>query len=237
MCLDYTIYDGLDRSLKNKVFNLSVGGIISKDKKGNASISALNNVSFDIDEGDRVALLGHNGAGKSTLLRVLSGSYVPQRGEVTVKGKVSTLFSLSLGIDPLASGYENIVSRGLVLGFTKQKIRQNIRQIAEFSGLGEFLNMPVRTYSDGMRLRLAFAITTRIEPDVLLMDEWLSVGDKEFVKSAEQKLQELIGNSSILIFATHDLVLVQELCNKALFMSHGQVVDYGPAEKIVNLYN
>ena len=236
MCLDYTIYDGLDRSLKNKVFNLSVGGIISKDKKGNASIAALNDVSFDIDEGDRVALLGHNGAGKSTLLRVLSGSYVPQRGEVTVEGKVSTLFSLGLGIDPLASGYENIVMRGLVLGFTKQQIKQNTQQISEFSGLGEFLDMPVRTYSDGMKLRLAFAITTRIEPDVLLMDEWLGVGDKEFVESAGKKLNELIDNSSILVLATHNLVLVQQLCNKALLMSRGQVVDYGPVEKMVNIY-
>lgn len=236
VCLEYTVYDGLDRSLKSKVFNLSVGGVISKNKKGHASIAALNNVSLDIAEGDRVALVGHNGAGKSTLLRVLSGSYIPQRGEVAVEGKVSTLFNLNLGIDPLATGYENIILRGLVLGFTKQQIKQDIQKIAEFSGLGEFLHMPVRTYSDGMTLRLAFAITTRIEPDILLMDEWLGVGDREFLQSAGKKLQELINESSILVLATHDLGIISELCNKALLMRHGQIVDYGPIETIIDVY-
>lgn len=236
VCLEYTVYDGLDRSLKNKVFNLSIGGVISKDRKGHASITALDNVSLDIDEGDRVALVGHNGAGKSTLLRVLSRSYVPQRGDVTVEGRVSTLFNLNLGIDPLATGYENIVLRGLVLGFAKQQIRQNIQQIAEFSGLGDFLHMPVRTYSDGMTLRLAFAITTTIEPDILLMDEWLGVGDREFLQSAGKKLHELINESSILVLATHDLGIIRELCNKAALMRHGEIVDYGPVEKIVDIY-
>ena len=236
VCLDYTVYDGLDRSLKNKVFNLSIGGTISKDKKGNATISALADVSLDIDEGDRVGLVGPNGAGKSTLLRVLSGSYVPQRGDVHVDGIVSTLFNFGLGIDASATGYENIVLRGLVLGFSKQQIKQNMQEIADFSGLGEFLDMPVRTYSEGMLLRLAFAITTRIKPDILLMDEWVLAGDREFMQIAQKKLHELVGESSMLVVATHDLQVVKDLCNKALLISHGRVVDYGPVEHVVTRY-
>lgn len=234
--LEYTVYEGVNRSIKSQVFNFSVGGIISKDIKGNAKVIALKNISLEISEGERVALIGHNGAGKSTLLRMLSGAYVPQHGEMTINGKTYTLFNPSLGIDPSATGYENIVLRGLVMGFSKQQIVGSVDKIAEFSGLGDFLNMPVRTYSDGMVLRLAFAVCTSIEPDILLMDEWLMVGDQEFSVKAEKKLNKLIEHSNILIIASHDIALLKRLCTRAILMSHGEIIECGSVDQVVNRY-
>ena len=234
--LEYTIYEGIDRSLKSKVFNFSIGGAISKDSKGNTNIVALKDICLDIKEGDRVGILGHNGAGKSTLLRVLSGAYIPQHGEINIEGRTSALFNSNLGIDPSATGYENIILRGLVLGFTKKKIQDCVKEVADFSGLGPFLDMPLRTYSEGMILRLAFSINTCIEPDILLMDEWLGAGDKEFIVKAEKKLNSLVDQSSILIIASHEVQRIRDLCDTAILMSHGEIIQFGPADKIVDLY-
>ncbi|MFC1665295.1 ABC transporter ATP-binding protein [Pseudomonadota bacterium] len=234
--LQYTVYHAAERSIKSKIFNLQVGGSISRDGKGNAQLVALKNVSLEVNEGDRVALIGHNGAGKSTLLRVLSEVYVPQQGVVEVEGKVSTLFNVNLGIDISATGYENIILRSLLLGLTKKQAKNHVEEIAEFSGLGEFLDMPVRTYSSGMQLRLAFSISVMIEPDILLMDEWVGMGDKGFIQRAQEKMNELIDRSRILVLASHDLELVKRVCNKGVLMSHGEIVEYGSLEKIVQLY-
>jgi len=235
--LVYTVYDATDRSLKKVVYDFPVGGLISTDRKGNASVTALQNISLDIREGDRVAILGHNGAGKSTLLRVLSGVYVPQKGEVTVEGKISTLFSIDLGIDQFATGYENIILRGLILGHSRAEVERHIDEISDFSELGSFLHMPVRTYSTGMRLRLAFAIATSIQPEILLMDEWIGAGDSQFIEKAEKRLHHLIESSSILVLATHDINHASHFCNKALLMKQGEIIDFDSIDSIVKLHS
>jgi ABC-type polysaccharide/polyol phosphate transport system ATPase subunit len=233
--LRYSVYEGMHQSLKNSLFSFSVGGRISRNNKA-ATIAALDDISLDINEGDRVGIIGPNGAGKSTLLRVLAGSYIPQSGEVFIKGSVSTLFSPRLGMAPYSSGYENIYLRGLVMGFSKEQIDKNIDEIAEFSGLGEFLHLPIGSYSAGMVLRLAFAITTTIQPDILLMDEWLAVGDREFQLSARARLMDLVEKANILVLASHDLENIEKLCNKALFLRQGKIVRFGPVEEVVGLY-
>ena len=234
--LTYTVYDVAARSLKNRIFNFSVGGEISSDNKGNTQVAALHNVSFEATEGDRIALLGLNGAGKSTLLRVISQVFTPNTGTVEVNGTVSTLFNINLGIDPYASGYDNIVLRGLLMGLSRSEIEGKADEIAEFSELGTFLHMPVRTYSAGMHLRLAFAISTSISPDILLIDEWMATGDIQFFEKANMKLHSLVEDSTVMVMATHNLDHAKELCNKALLMHYGQVLMFDDVEKIVALY-
>ena len=235
--LEYALYETLDRSLKNRLYNFSVGSPIkSGDNADNVTIRALNDVSFSVEEGDRVALLGHNGAGKSTLLKVLSGVYKPQSGEVLIDGKVSTLFNPRLGIDQTATGLENIMLRGLILGFSTKVIQEHVESIAEFSELGPYLEMPVRTYSQGMLLRLAFAINTTIEPEILLMDEWIGAGDKDFLKKSEERLKQFVKNTGILVVATHNLNRVKKLCNKAIVIHQGSVSRFGPSDEVIQEY-
>ena len=236
VCLQYPIYGPRRRSLKQSLFNLKVGGAIEQDAHGNMNVLALRNITIEINDGDRVALIGRNGAGKSTLLRVLSGAYRPQRGEVETEGRVSTLFNVRLGMDPEATGYENIVLRGLVLGLTKNEITSRVNEIAKQSELDSFLDMPVRTYSDGMILRLAFAISTSINPDILLMDEWIGAGDEQFLENAQKRLLDLVSQSNILVLATHRLHLIQNLCNKAMLLDHGVLRCYGPVDDVIRAY-
>lgn len=234
--LTFTIYDAHQRSFKNRILNYPVGGNISAGPSGHTNILALDNISAKFARGDRVALVGHNGSGKSTLLRVIAGVYVPQTGSVDVTGRISTLFNLQLGVDPTGTGFDNIYLRGLVLGFSKREIDERIDEISRFSELGRFLELPMHAYSQGMRMRLLFAISTSIRPDILLMDEWIGTGDKHFVDRAEKRLKELIGESNILVMATHNLSLAERLCNKVVLMSHGRITDVGDTEELLDLY-
>lgn len=235
--LAYPIYDPHYKSIKVHLLQkVPVGGTISRQENHKASIIALKNVSLDLVEGDRLALLGNNGAGKSTLLRVLAGVYVPQTGCVNIDGKVSTLFDVGLGMDPSASGYENIILRGLIMGLSRKEIDEKTEAIAEFSQLGSFMDMPIRTYSSGMTLRLAFSISTHIDPDILLMDEWIGTGDEQFQERAKVRLNEFVMKSNILVLATHRIELVQSLCNKAILLHQGEIIDAGETDKIINSY-
>ncbi|PAK10377.1 sugar ABC transporter ATP-binding protein [Burkholderia ubonensis] len=226
--VEFPIYENSHRSLKKAVLNLTTGGKIGQDAGRHAVVKALDDLSFDFVEGDRVGLVGHNGSGKTTLLRTLSGVYAPVRGELRVHGKIASLLDVSMGLDPDATGFENIYLRGILDGLKPARIRSKIDEIADFSELGDYLNLPVRTYSSGMMLRLAFAISTSVEADILIMDEWLSVGDADFSVKAAQRLEGLVGKAAVLVVASHDPTLVARVCNRRIMMEHGRMISDEP---------
>jgi len=222
--VEFPIFENSHRSLKKAVLNLTTGGRIGQDAGRHAVVRALDELSFRFSEGERVGLVGHNGSGKTTLLRTLSGVYEPVRGNLKVNGSVASLLDVSMGLDPDATGFENIYLRGILDGLSPARIRSKIDEIADFSDLGEYLNLPVRTYSSGMMLRLAFSISTSVEADILIMDEWLSVGDAEFSAKAAQRLETLVGSASIVVVATHDPGLVERVCTRQIGLEHGRIV-------------
>jgi lipopolysaccharide transport system ATP-binding protein len=223
--LDLPIYGTSNRSLKQMVLSAATGGRIASDSRKITVVNALSDVSLHIKAGDRVGLVGHNGAGKTSLLRMLAGVYEPSRGRLQMEGRITSLIDVTLGMDHEATGYDNIMLRGLILGLSKKKIKEITPDIEEFSGLGEYLSMPVRAYSSGMVLRLAFSIVTCVHPDILLMDEWLSVGDAEFVSKAEERLQQMVDKASILVIASHNAQIISRLCNVQIRLAHGRIVD------------
>jgi lipopolysaccharide transport system ATP-binding protein len=224
LVIDFPVYNVEHRSLKRALLRATSGGRISRGSGDSVVVRAIDNISFEIQHGERIGLAGHNGSGKTTLLRVLAGIYSPVSGVLEVDGKIGSLLDLDLGIDPEVSGYENILMRGIVAGFTPKEINSKADEIADFSGLGEYLEMPVRTYSSGMRMRLAFSISTCIEADILLMDEWLSAGDANFVEQSTARLMSLIEGSRILIIASHSHELLHSLCNRVIHLEAGKIV-------------
>ena len=204
-----------------EVDHRQVGGRIGR-RFGAADVIALEDVDLDLRPGDRLGLIGHNGSGKTTLLRALSGAYQPDAGRLEVTGRIAALLDLTLGLDPTATGFQNIRLRGRLAGLTGREIDAQIDDIAAFSGLGAFLAMPVKTYSAGMQARLAFAVATAVECDVLLMDEWITVGDAEFRTLAHKRLQRLVDNAGILVLATHDRELLKAYCNKVMRLDAGR---------------
>jgi ABC-type polysaccharide/polyol phosphate transport system ATPase subunit len=199
-------------------------------------IKALQNLSIDLRDGDRLGILGHNGAGKSTMLRVLAGVYPPTAGGIAVEGKVSSLFDINLGFEPDASGWENIYYRGYLQGETPHTIRAKMQPIADFSELGTFLDMPVCYYSSGMKVRLAFAIATAIEPEILLIDEVLGVGDKSFQDKAARRMRDMMEKARLMVFVSHDLDSLIKICNRALWLDHGRVLAAGEPGEVAAAY-
>lgn len=232
--LDYPLYDSANRSFMRSITkNIPVGGVIKKREGNKSSILALDSISAFFESGDRVALLGHNGAGKSSLLKLLAGFYVPTSGKLSKQGKVSALLSLTAGMDAQISGYDNILLCGMLRGLSRKQVLAQMDGIAEFSELGTYLHMPIRLYSDGMMLRLAFSICASMEYEILLMDEWFGTGDLAFLDKAKQRLSQIIHSSSILVFATHNAEVARQLCNKALFLEHGKVIYQGQIEDVL----
>jgi len=223
--VEFPILENSHRSLKKTVLNITTGGRIGQDAGRHAVVTAIDRVSFSFKRGDRVGLLGHNGSGKTTLLRVLSGAYAPVRGDLKVRGKIASLIDVSMGLDPDATGFENIYLRGILGGLSPRVINSRIEDIANFSELGDYLNLPVRTYSSGMTLRLAFAISTSVEADILLMDEWLSVGDADFKVKATDRLNSLLASASIVVIASHDTHLLNQICTRVIRLDRGRIVD------------
>lgn len=223
--LDLPIYGTINRSLKGAFMSSATGGRIASATRNITIVQALRNISLEIRPGDRVGLVGHNGAGKTSLLRLISGIYEPTAGRVKVEGRVSSFIDLGLGMDMEATGSENIVLCGLMFGMSFDDIQERAPAIAEFSGLGDFLEMPVRTYSSGMLMRLVFSIVTSVEAEILLMDEWMSVGDADFSIVAQQRLAELVDAASILVLASHEDSVVHRLCNVVVHLEHGAILD------------
>jgi ABC-type polysaccharide/polyol phosphate transport system ATPase subunit len=233
----FAIYGASTRSLKNRVLSASTGGRIGTDARNHVTIQALDDVSLTFEHGDRVALIGHNGAGKTTLLRVLAGIYEPTAGQAAVEGQVAPLFDATLGMDHESTGYENILLRGLYLGLSRAQIRARVDDIAAFSELGSFLDMPLHSYSAGMQARLAVAISTCIEPEILLLDEGIGTGDKAFLEKAERRVAALIDRAGILVLASHDEALVRQTCSKGILMERGRVIMAGPLEQVLAHYD
>tara|TARA_R110002110_G_scaffold376568_2_gene586612 strand:- start:120815 stop:121570 length:756 start_codon:yes stop_codon:yes gene_type:complete len=235
--MDFRILDGgRKRLLHPDSFRDFLGGKVGITKSNKLVVSALNGVTLDIEDGARLGLIGHNGSGKSTLLRILAGIYEPSGGTVEIDGKVSTLFDVSLGMDMDVSGYDNIRLQGLIFGMTPKEIELAIPDIHEFTQLGDFLGLPIRTYSSGMLTRLSFALATALKPDILLMDEVIGAGDAAFFSRAEARLEKLLGRTNIMVLASHSTGIIREFCTQALVLEQGEVVYYGDVEAAIEAY-
>jgi ABC-type polysaccharide/polyol phosphate transport system ATPase subunit len=199
-------------------------------------VRALQHIDLSVREGDRLGIVGHNGAGKSTLLKLLGGIYPPTSGERLVTGAVSSLFDLSLGFEPEASGWDNIAYRGYLQGETPKSLRRKLSEIAEFSELGDALNNPVRHYSNGMLVRLAFSVATAIDPEILLVDEVLSAGDMAFQKKCRLRMEEMIAKARLIVMVSHDMQALAKFCNRAIWLDHGQVRMVGATPAVIAAY-
>ncbi|HCM6245112.1 TPA: ABC transporter ATP-binding protein [Klebsiella quasipneumoniae subsp. similipneumoniae] len=233
--LDFPIFDAASRSIKKNFIGLATGGTVG-EQNGRVVVSALSNLNFEINDGERVGLIGHNGAGKTTLLRMFSKVYYPTAGKVTIEGDIGSLISISLGINPEFTGRENIYIRGALLGLRKKDINSKIDEIINFTDLGDFIDMPVRTYSSGMQMRLGFSVSTIFTPEILLMDEWLSVGDEGFKDKAERRLSDIISSTKILILASHSYELLKTNCTRILWLEHGSIKMDGKPEDVLHHY-
>lgn len=234
--VDFPIFNANGRSLTSRLLQVATGGLLDSDPQGHVVVKALDSLSFQIHPGERVGLVGHNGSGKSTLLRTLGRVYIPSQGTANIVGRLSSLIDISLGINPEATGRENIRIRASLLGLSKAEISEKFDEIVEFSELGDFIEMPVRTYSSGMHLRLAFAVSTVVNPEIILMDEWLSVGDEAFRHKAESRLRGLIDKSEILVIASHSKELLKDICSRGIWLEHGKIKMDAPIEQVVEAY-
>ena len=234
--LDFPIFNASSQSLKSQILDVATGGKLSKAGRGHVIVKALDGLNLKISDGERVGLVGHNGAGKSTLLRLLGKVYEPTSGRITIEGSLGSLIDISLGMNPEATGRENIYMRGALLGLNKNQVNGVFEEIVAFSELGDFIEMPVRTYSSGMHLRLAFAVSTVIRPDILIMDEWLSVGDEAFRTKAEIRLKGVVEDSKILVIASHSEEMLRAVCNRVIWLEHGTIRMDGPTDSVVKAY-
>jgi ABC-2 type transport system ATP-binding protein/lipopolysaccharide transport system ATP-binding protein len=234
--LDLPIYDVQGRSLKKKVLRMGRRNAIAEDNDGVIVVRALDNVDVRFESGDRIGLIGQNGAGKSTLLRTMAGIYSPTQGSVLSSGKIVPLLDISLGMDENSTGMQNIRLRGLLLGMSDEEIRAKTQAIAEFSELGDYLDLPIRTYSSGMRVRLAFAVSTAVDAEILLLDEVMGVGDAAFMHKAQERLADLHSRAEIVVLAMHANSEIRRVCNKALWMERGRVRAFGEVEEVVSAY-
>ena len=235
VCIDFPVGSSRAHSLKNVVLSKarSIGGRMVDTSATTRVVRALENVTFRLQDGDRLALFGHNGSGKTTLLRALSGVLAPSSGTIDINGKAMSMLDIGIGIDGEASGYENIYLRGLILGLTEAEIAAKTQEIADFSELGPYLELPMRTYSAGMAMRLMFAIATAVQGNIVLMDEWISVGDADFRSKANERLKQITDRAGILVIASHEPALLKGLCNKGLIMEAGRVKAFGPIEHVL----
>jgi ABC-type polysaccharide/polyol phosphate transport system ATPase subunit len=231
--VSFPIYHGGSRSLKKSLLFRGTGGHLASDANHRITVEALRNISLQCHAGDRIALIGSNGAGKTTLLRVIAGIYEPAAGIVITRGRISPMFDIGLGVDNEISGYDNIRLRGLILGLSAREIEERMPEIAEFTELGDYLHIPVRTYSAGMLTRLTFAVATCFSPEILLMDEWIVAGDAAFLAKAQHRIESFVGQASILVLASHSLDICRQWCNKAIWIERGEVKMSGKIEDVL----
>ncbi|GAA0576166.1 ABC transporter ATP-binding protein [Craurococcus roseus] len=233
LAIEFPLYHVGARSLKKRLLARTPLRL-KQDESNRVVVAALRGLSFGIDRGERVALVGGNGAGKTTLLRTLAGIYDPVAGRLEVEGSVGSLIDPAAGMDQSSTGRENILLRALYRGMDDAEAEEMADEVGRFSGLGEFLDVPVRSYSAGMQVRLSFAMATVIAPEVLLMDEWLLAGDADFMQRAKERLVELVQGADILVLATHDLAVVREWCTRAIRLEGGRIVADGPVAEVVD---
>jgi len=224
----YPVYNAASLSLRKQIVSISTGGRVSAAKGHVATVQALDDINLDLKDGDRIGLIGHNGSGKTTLLRTMAGIFRPTRGRILVEGRVSTVFGLGAGMDPELTGYENIARMAMLLGATQKQAEASVPGIEEFTELGQFLAMPVRTYSAGMTTRLLFAVATAVHPEILLVDEVLGAGDAAFQEKARQRMTEFIAKASIFVLASHAPDLMKQFCTRMIKLEHGKIVSDEP---------
>jgi ABC-type polysaccharide/polyol phosphate transport system ATPase subunit len=235
--VSFPIYHSGTRSLKKRLLFRGTGGQLASDANDRIVVEALRNLSLSITAGDRLALVGRNGAGKTTLLRVMAGIYEPFAGAVISHGRISPMFDISLGIDHEISGYDNIRLRGLILGMKADEIEKLMPEIVEFTELGDYLDIPVRTYSSGMMTRLTFAVATCFSPEILLMDEWIMAGDAGFLAKAQHRIESFVEQANILVLASHSVEICRKWCNKAVWMERGEIKMQGDIETVLAAYS
>jgi len=228
--VQYPIYNNRTMSLRNHLVRISTGGRIESETGHIQIVTALREASFQINHGDAVALIGHNGAGKSTLLRSMAGVYMPVSGTIQREGRVATVLDLGAGMDPELTGYENIIRMSMLMGATSEEIAERTAEIEAFTQLGDFLQLPIRTYSSGMATRLMFAVATSTKPDILLVDEIFGTGDAEFQARAQERMESLIRSVGIFVFASHSNTLVRRYCNRFFFLEHGKIKEISKEE-------
>ncbi len=233
VCLDYPIYNVSAKSFRRAYMDRIVGGELSDQVSSAVTVRALDQVSFEINEGDSVALLGHNGAGKTTLLRVLAGLFKPTQGSVETTGSIATLIDLGIGLDQNATGLENIRFFAAVKGMTEIEINNLIQDVQEFSDLGDFINLPLRVYSAGMKTRLMFAMATSGHSEISLVDEVFGAGDANFREKANSRMIEYLERAKVVVFSTHSIDLARKFCNKALILERGRVTAFGKLEEVL----
>lgn len=234
--MDIPIYDA-QRSFRSTLANKYIGGRISKNATTKeVSIRALDNISFKLSDGDRLGLVGHNGSGKTTLLRILGRIYKPILGRMSYQGRITSLFNISPGIEMDDTGINNIHTIGQYLGMTRQELKDKIDDIIEFTELGDYIHLPIRTYSSGMLTRLSFGVATALNPDILLMDEGIGAGDESFTKKAKDRLDSFYKQINILVIASHSRQLIKDICNKAVLLEHGKILAFGDVDEIFDKY-
>lgn len=208
-----------------------------RGKRSIQTFWALDDVSFDVYKGEVVGIIGRNGSGKSTLLKIISGLFPPTKGSVRVHGRIIPMLELGSGFDPELTGRENVFLNGAILGYSEAFLRERFDEILEFSELGNFIDMPLKTYSSGMMMRLAFSVATVVEPEILIVDEILAVGDEAFQRKSRTKMMELMGGGTTVLFVSHSLGQIREMCNRVIWLDHGKVVMQGEVNTVCDAYN
>ena len=237
MILDFPVYSAANpRSLKRELVRVATGGLIKRNPKDMFEIRALDGLSLTIEHGVRLGLIGHNGAGKSTLLRMITGIYEPTHGALQIDGAVTALLDVMFAMYEDLTGYENIRLRGALHGLPSKEVKEKEEMIVKNSGLGDYIHMPLRTYSTGMKVRLAFSINTCIQPQILIMDELVGAGDESFKEEAKEKLDSLISSSEIFIIASHNTDWIKDNCNKVLWLDAGKAKFYGDVKEGIDRY-
>jgi ABC-type polysaccharide/polyol phosphate transport system ATPase subunit len=227
LTVEFAIFGASSRSLKNQILSQATGGRVMAGARDIVTVRAIDSLNLEIKDGDRIGLVGHNGSGKTTLLRVLAGIYKPSVGTITIEGQVGALLDAQAGMDPESTGFENIYLRGYMMGMSRREIASKLDDIAEFTELGDFLALPMRTYSAGMFARLAFAVSTAAHKDILLIDEGIGAGDAAFQKKAHQRIESLFDRTPIVILASHSEALISEFCSRRVQMERGILKSVG----------